>query len=85
MEILSYKMIYESYMNQITFINTVISLYATLLFVVIHPGTFFTIQIRSNIYYASIIIHTFLYFILYYLTEPIMYSLFDHRPHHPDP
>ena len=74
-------------MKQITYINLVVSLYVTILFIILQPSMLqlpIDIIIHGDEYYFSLFLRFGIFLIIAQVTIPIAYYLTDHLPHHPN-
>jgi hypothetical protein len=76
-------------MNQAARINLFVTCYATALFIffqpIVFPFSLDYISINGDSYYGSLLLRFGLFFIVGFITFPVVYYLVDHFPHHPDP
>ena len=74
-------------MKQITYINLIVSLYVTALFILFQPSVLrlpIDIVIQGDEYYFSLFFRFIMLFIVAQITMPFAYYFADHLPHHPD-
>ena len=74
------------HMKKITYINLVVSLYVTALFILFQPSILelpIDIIIHGDQYILSLFIRFIIFFLVAQITIPIAYYLSDHLPHHP--
>ena len=73
-------------MKQITYINLIVSIYVTVLFILLQPSILelpIDIVIYGDQYLTSLLLRFIIYFAIAQITIPIAYYLSDHLPHHP--